>query len=168
MTARHPAALSDEALLTACLFTRGRTSGPGGQHRNKVETLAVLTHRPTGIRAQAGERRSQHDNKRKALFRLRLRLAMEVRGEVGSSAPSELWRGRCRGGRIAVNPKHADYPALLAEALDHLAAADWIPGPAADALSCSQSQLVKLVKAHPPAFVLWNEARAERGLHPLR
>ena len=35
------------------------SSGPGGQHRNKVETAVVITHTPSGIQGEASERRSQ-------------------------------------------------------------------------------------------------------------
>ncbi|HWS36357.1 MAG TPA: peptide chain release factor-like protein [Actinoplanes sp.] len=41
-------------------------SGPGGQHRNKVGTAILLTHRPTRDR---GDRR-QHENRRVAWQRL--------------------------------------------------------------------------------------------------
>jgi len=82
--------------------------------------------------------------------------------------PSALWLSRARGGRIAVATRHADLPALLAEALDVLALHDWDAAPAAAFLGVTTSQLVRLVALHAPALVRWNDERAARGLRPLR
>ena len=167
--ALHPARLEEGALLAQCDERRTKGSGPGGQHRNKVETKVVLTHRPTGVVGRAGERRSQEETRRAALRRLRLALAVSVRSPAAAAAaPSALWRSRCRGGRIACNPGHGDFPALLAEALDALAAAAWEPRAAAAALACTPTQLVRLLADHSPALAACNAARAGRGLHPLR
>jgi hypothetical protein len=166
----HPAALPEDELLKHCQLGKSRGSGPGGQHRNKVETQVTLTHEPTGIAAKAGERRSAEENRRVALRRLRLALAVEVRQPVPlGDARSELWRSRCSpDGRIGCNPDHADFPALLAEALDVIEACLLDPRKAAARLCCSPSQLIKLLKDHPPALEHLNKARQTRRLHPLR
>lgn len=165
----HPAALPPEQLLAGCEVRRTRASGPGGQHRNKVETAVVITHRESGLSAQASERRSQHANRSAALFRLRIALALRRRCYVaGGAEPSALWQTRASGRAIRVNAKHDDVPALLAEALDRIHAHDDDVGAAANALDVSTSQLVKLLKLEPAALTQVNEARRERGQRPLR
>jgi hypothetical protein len=165
----HPAALAIDALLRECEVSRTRRGGPGGQHRNKVETAVVVRHRPTGATGQASERRSQDLNRQTAVQRLRVQLALDVRREIVSDeTPSALWLTRARGRKLAVSSEHADFPALLAEALDRLAAADWDAAKAAAALGITATQLVKFLQQEPLAMQQLNEARLARGLRALR
>jgi hypothetical protein len=173
----HPACLDDEHLLAQCTAHTGRSGGPGGQNRNKVETHVELTHTPSGLSAQAGERRSQIENKRVALRRLRLTLATELRCSVPARsalsildepAGSALWRSRVRATKISLNPDHHDYPSMLAEALDMLAHCRWDPARAASNLDTTSSQLVKLIAEHAPALVMVNRQRQKLDMHPLR
>lgn len=165
----HPASLPEAELIDDCELTRGRTGGPGGQHRNKTETHVMLRHKPTGVTAQAGERRSPEANRRVAVRRLRLNLAVQIRMQVpAGDVRSELWRSRCKDGKIVCNPKHADYPALLAEAMDMIEACKSDVKKASVRLECSMSQLLRLLRCHPEALEAVNNARRERGLHPMK
>jgi len=165
----HPACWSLEKLLAQCQTRRLRRSGPGGQHRNKVETAWWICHLPTGVSAEANERRSQAENRQQAIFRLRVHLALEIRQPVPPDyQPSVLWQSRCRSGRVAINPEHEDFPALLAEVLDLLAAHKADVKIVAERLACTPSQLVKLLKKEPRALALVNTWRRACGLHPLQ
>jgi hypothetical protein len=167
--ADHPASLEVDRLLQECDVRRQRRSGPGGQHRNKVETGVVIRHRPTGIEASATERRSQEQNRQMAIQRLRRRLALDVRRPVDAArGPSQRWRSRCQGGRITVSSGHDDFPALLAEALDTVIDHDADLVTAARRLGCTRSQLAKLLKIVPEAFQQVNRRRQWLGLLPLK
>jgi hypothetical protein len=134
-----------------------------------VETAVCIVHRPTGISAEAGERRSQVENQAVAVFRLRLRLAIDVRRPPTTpSTPSPLWKSRCRDGKIAVNSTHNDFPAVLAEALDCISARDFDVKAAAAVLKSTPSQLTKLLQQEPRAIAAVNQARERLGLHRLK
>lgn len=68
-----------ESLERDCDIDYFIASGPGGQHRNKVETGVRLTHRPSGTVVTATERRSQRANREAAFERMASRLEEQQR-----------------------------------------------------------------------------------------
>ena len=67
-----------------------------------------------------------------------------------------------------MSPTHDDFPAILAEALDTIHAAEADVARAAEFLACTSSQLVKFLKKESRALTLVNRWRADRQLHGLR
>src|SRR5438067_4353366 len=80
------ASLSDEQLLAQCEVDTYRASGPGGQKRNKTSSAVRLRHPPSGLLVIAEESRSQHENRARALRRLRQALYLRVRDELSAEA----------------------------------------------------------------------------------
>ena len=69
---------------------------------------------------------------------------------------------------MSVNPMHADYPALLAEAMDVISEERFDVAAAAGRLEITMSQLTRLTRHEPAAFAAINAGRQDRGFPPLR
>ncbi len=166
----HPSMLTEECLLKDVVLDFGRSSGPGGQHRNRKATACTATHIPSDISGEATERRRQSENRKMAISRLRRTLAILLRRpiDIDSYTPTELWESRRQGDRLPINPKHGDYSAILAETLDVLLACDFDMSNASEVLQVSKTQLLKIVSSDKVAFTWLNEQRKERGLKPLQ
>src|SRR5258708_38251113 len=74
--------LSDGRLLAQCEVDTYRASGPGGQKRNKTSSAVRIRHPPSGLIVIAEESRSQHENRARALRRLRQALFLKIRDEL--------------------------------------------------------------------------------------
>ena len=66
-------------LLADCEVTPFKSSGPGGQKKNKTESSVRVVHRPSGIVRIATESRSQSANKLRALERIQETLIARAR-----------------------------------------------------------------------------------------
>ncbi|MEZ6095339.1 MAG: peptide chain release factor-like protein [Pirellulaceae bacterium] len=164
----HPSQIAESELLKGCDEQRTRGSGPGGQHRNKVETAIVITHRETGVTGAGSESREQKRNRENAIFRLRMNLALAVRTPVDSGEPQKLWEKYITGGRIRINENNPDLPALLADALNRLEEAKGDLAPVAIALRVTNSQLARWLKSVSAAWVLVNRWREQNNLPRLK
>src|SRR5688572_11862426 len=84
MTRAAWTSLTDAQLLAQCEVDTYRASGPGGQKRNKTSSAVRLRHAGSGLLVIAEESRSQHENKARALRRLRQALYLKLREPVAA------------------------------------------------------------------------------------
>lgn len=160
----------DSTLLKQADVEFFRSSGPGGQHRNKVETGVRLRHRATGVTASASERRSQMENRKRTLHRLRQAIALEVRAAPVAidKFPADL-RAILRSSRWPrLSARSVDLWRLAAGVLDHLVAAEGRVSDAAKALGVSTASLVKFLGLDDHLWQAAGAVRKASGLTALR
>lgn len=169
--------LDDRALRGQCDVHIYKSSGPGGQHRNKVSSAVRFRHRPTGVTAHADESRSQHDNRRKALQRLRMKIACQCRRPLDPTAelPPPLAeciftpRGRGAGPlkRMAVGRRDQRFWPVAAVLLDLLDTLDGAMSEAAGVLGISTGNLSRLLKSDRHLLAAAQQIRKNHGHKPI-
>lgn len=118
MAESYPTFPTDRASLERdCDIQYFVATGPGGQHRNKVETGVRLTHRPTGIVVTATERRSQRANREAAFERMAAKLE-EMQRPIEPripTKPSAASRERRLGEKRRASARKRDRRATLSD-----------------------------------------------------
>jgi len=165
------ASLTDAQLLAQCEVDTYRASGPGGQKRNKTSSAVRLRHPPSGLIVIGEESRSQHENKAKALRRLRQALYLELRDAASTvelSASPELAAAKDGDGRLTLRRKDPRFWPAVGIALDALAVFDGRVSEAASALGVTTANLVDFLEQDPKVWQRANVLRAKFGQKPLR
>ena len=163
--------LSDAQLLAQCEVDTYRASGPGGQKRNKTSSAVRLRHPPSGLIVIAEESRSQHENRARALRRLRQALYLKLRDEVPLDALTALPDYRAaRGadGRLDLGRKDPRFWPAAGVVLDVLQAVEARVSKAAEALGVSTANLIGFLQTEPKVWEQANQLRTRFGHKPLR
>ncbi len=155
--------LNDAQLLAQCELDTYRASGPGGQKRNKTSSAVRIRHLPSALIVIAEESRSQHENRVKALKRLRqafylkLRETISTEGLSSISQRAELASVRSLAGKLEVGRKDARFWPVVGIALDVLETTEARVGEAAQALGISTGHLIDFLETDPKVWEAANQ-----------
>jgi hypothetical protein len=169
-------ALTDAQLLAQCAVDTYRASGPGGQKRNKTSSAVRLRHLPSGLIVIAEESRSQHENRARALRRLRQALYLKVREDLPADrlTPETLaerdgfGKIRNREGRLDLGRKDPHFWPAVGIVLDVLQAAGAKVGTAAAALGLTTGNLIHFLRTDAKVWEQANILRVRFNQKPLR
>jgi hypothetical protein len=171
-------AADDAELLNQCHVDIYKASGPGGQHRNKVSSAVRLRHEPTGIMAHANDSRSQHDNKKLAIRRLRMNIACQIRNPADPEAKVApavvadcLHKPKKKTGKagrvLQIGRKDRRFWQVGAWLLDLLEACRGRVGQAAANLGITTGNLVGVLKSDRHLLAAAQELRKRHDQKPL-
>jgi hypothetical protein len=163
--------LTDAQLLSQCEIDTYRASGPGGQKRNKTSSAVRLRHSPSGLIVIAEESRSQHENKARALGRLRRAIYLKIRDQIPASRLKtetlaeipEFSSARDGDGRLGVRRKDPRFWPAAGVILDVLDATGARTSEAAALLGISTANLVDFLQRDPKLWEQANVMRAQFG-----
>jgi hypothetical protein len=167
--------LTDEQLLEQCAVDTYRASGPGGQKRNKTSSAVRLRHPPSGLIVIAEESRSQHENRQRALRRLRQALYLHVRDSLADgllqpeviASCADFRDARTAEGRLHLGRKDARFWPAVGVVLDVLCAVEARVSDAARLLGVSTGNLIDFLQTEPKVWQEANQLRAKFGQKPL-
>ncbi len=165
--------LTDAQLLSQCEVDTYRASGPGGQKRNKTSSAVRLRHLPSGLIVIAEESRSQHENRARALRRMRQALHLKLRRslsstELGSLATCvEISAIKNASGRLDVGRKDPRFWPAAAVALDLLDAVQARVSEAAAAFGVTTANLLAFLQTDSKLWEQANILRRKHGQAPL-
>jgi len=156
--------LDDDALMAQCAVDLYRASGPGGQKRNKTSSAVRLRHLPSGSMVIAEESRSQHENRARALRRLKRALYLTLREPPPEKLLEALAELGLLPGKPWPGPKAAGFLPGVALVLDMLEAMEGRVADCALRLGVGSALIAEFLRQDEDA---WKEAAQLRQRHGL-
>src|SRR5262249_16685545 len=146
-----------------------------GQKRNKTSSAVRIRHPPSGLIVIAEESRSQHENRERALRRLRHAFFLQIRGEI---APARLQAqgllshpvfrdARSPAGRLSLGRKDQRFWPVAGLVLDVLQATRGSVKEAASPLGISTANFVEFLQTDPKVWEQAVQIRVRFALKPL-
>jgi hypothetical protein len=168
--------LTDAQLLVQCCVDTYRASGPGGQKRNKTSSAVRIRHPPSGIIVIAEESRSQHENRARALRRLRQALYLKLREPLTPAALKpeclaarpDFGPARDGDGRLHLGRKDPRFWPAAGVVLDVLEAIEARAADAAAALGTTTANLIDFLRTDEKVWQEANHMRQRFGHGLLR
>ena len=148
--------LPETEFVRFCMLDFFKSSGAGGQHRNKTSSAVRVTHIETGLSAEDCTERSQHRNRTNAVKKLKMLIALNIR-ITPALKPQRM--------ECSVNAE--DYPLFAAQLFDVLHSCGFDHKAAAEICGTTQSQLLKKLARDPLLYQEFCKQRAARGLPKL-
>lgn len=149
--------LPESEFVRFCTLDFFKSSGAGGQHRNKTSSAVRVTHKETGISAEDCTERSQHRNRSNAIWKLKILLALQIRRPVTSTLP-----------RMECSLSAPDYPLFIAKLFDILEECGYDHKICAAKCEISSSALLKKLSRDPKIFQEFNRRRELLDLPKLK
>ena len=148
--------LPETEFIRFCTLDFFKSSGAGGQHRNKTSSAVRVTHKETGLSAEDCTERSQHRNRSNAINKLKIILALQVRLPVSAPLP-----------RMECALSAPDYPLFVAKIFDLLTECSFDHKACAAKCGVSTTALLKKLARDPKIFQEFNRRRELLGLPKL-
>lgn len=131
--------LDDSFLSENSILDFYKSTGNGGQKKNKTSSAVRLIHKSTKIEATSGNRRSQKENRTIALWQLKLNIATKIRNKF-ISFPEKF--------NFAMNERNPQFPFFVGLILDLLFEENFHLANAAKRINFSTAQLIKILQKH--------------------
>ena len=148
--------LSEAEFVRLCTLDFFKSSGAGGQHRNKTSSAVRVTHKETGLSAEDCTERSQHRNRSNAVQKLKLLIALNIRQSSGNDLP-----------RMECSLSAPDYPLFVAQVFDILEACGYDHKNSAARCGISSSAFLKKLFRDPTVWQEFSRRREALGLPKL-
>jgi hypothetical protein len=157
--------LADEDLLKLCIQESYSGSGPGGQHKNRHKTAQRLTLRHTQISGESCEAREGGINKKKALIKLRLNLAIILAQQKEViETPIHITKRKV----TKISLENPDYPIFISWLWQKLLESDGHVPTVAKIINWSTSSLMKQIFKDTHLWQELNYLREKAGLNRFK